>query len=204
LSAIFDGKISDFMTQYQTGGKLFIFSAPSGSGKTSIVKAILQKSPFLDFSISCTTRPPRADEMDGKDYHFISVEQFQQLIRDDAFAEWEMVYEGRYYGTLKSEIQRIHYTGKHVVFDVDVEGGLNLKKLYGLDALAFFIKPPSLAVLEERLRARNTESEDMLRIRLEKARKELAYASYFDMVILNDKLEEAVEEALKHIQAFLS
>jgi len=192
------------MTQYQTGGKLFIFSAPSGSGKTSIVKAILQKSPFLDFSISCTTRPPRADEMDGKDYHFISVEQFQQLIRDDAFAEWEMVYEGRYYGTLKSEIQRIHYTGKHVVFDVDVEGGLNLKKLYGLDALAFFIKPPSLAVLEERLRARNTESEDMLRIRLEKARKELAYASYFDMVILNDKLEEAVEEALKHIQAFLS
>lgn len=183
-------------------GKLFIFSAPSGSGKTSIVKALLSRDPSLAFSVSCTTRLPRPGEKNGVDYFFISPQEFQTKINEGAFAEWEMVYDNLYYGTLRSEVERLRTMGRHVVFDVDVEGGLNLKKLYGSEALAFFVKPPSLESLEQRLRARNTESENMLKIRFEKARKELEYEKLFDRTVLNDNLDEAVEYVFNEINNF--
>lgn len=190
------------MSDPPSKGKLFIFSAPSGSGKTSIVKALLARDPSLAFSVSCTTRAPRPGELNGVDYYFITPEEFQKKIEEGAFAEWEMVYKDLYYGTLRSEVERLRTEGRHVVFDVDVEGGLNLKKLYGGEALAFFVKPPSLEVLEQRLRARNTESEEMVKIRFEKARKELEYENLFDRVILNDNLEEAVENAFREMNSF--
>lgn len=190
------------MPEPPSKGKLFIFSAPSGSGKTSIVKALLARDPSLAFSVSCTTRAPRPGEKDGVDYYFITPEEFKKKIEEGAFAEWEMVYKDLYYGTLRSEIERLRTEGHHVVFDVDVEGGLNLKKLYGAEALAFFVKPPSLEVLEQRLRARNTESEEMVKIRFDKARKEMSYENFFDRVILNDNLEEAVEKAFREMNIF--
>ncbi len=177
-------------------GKLIIFSAPSGSGKTTIVKQLLANNPNLGFSISACTRDKRGrDEKDGQDYYFLSPEEFRQKINDDAFVEWEEVYPGAYYGTLKSEIERIWASGKHVIFDVDVKGGLALKNYYKDRALAVFVKVPSLEVLEERLRSRGTETEEALSKRIFKMKFEWAFQDKFDVVLLNDNLQEAVTNA---------
>lgn len=184
-------------------GKLIIFCAPSGSGKTTIVHRLLQRIPELRFSVSATTRPAREGEIHGKDYYFISEQEFRQRIDNNEFAEWEMVYQGRYYGTLKSEVQSIWSSGHHVIFDVDVKGGMQLKKLYGPLALGVFVMPPSIEILESRLRSRGTETEDTLKTRLEKAVHELTYYSEFDYVLHNNNLETAVEEALMAVNKFL-
>lgn len=177
-------------------GKAIIFSAPSGSGKTTIVKHLLENNPDLGFSISASTRDKRGrKEQDGKDYYFLSPEEFKKKIDNDEFIEWEEVYEGNYYGTLKSEIQRIWYAGKDVIFDVDVKGGLALKKYFGENALAVFVKVPSLEILEERLVARGTESHASLSQRLFKANFEMTFADKFDVVLVNEKLEKSLAEA---------
>lgn len=185
-------------------GKLIIFSAPSGAGKTTIVKHLLKKYPDkLSFSISASTREPRGDEEDGKDYYFMSKEDFLHRVAHQEFVEFEEVYSGTFYGTLNSEIERIWTSGKHVVFDLDVIGGLRLKKKFGDQALAIFVEPPSLDVLEKRLRGRGTDSEEKLRERIEKADKELIYAKDFDVILHNDSLEKACLEAEKLIEDFL-
>ncbi|CAM3880376.1 guanylate kinase [Aquirufa aurantiipilula] len=177
-------------------GKLIIFSAPSGSGKTTIVKELIKNNSNLGFSISACTRDKRGrSEENGKDYYFLTPEEFRQKINEDAFVEWEEVYPGAYYGTLKSEIERIWASGKHVIFDVDVKGGLALKKYYGDRALAIFVKVPTLEILEERLRSRGTESEEALSKRIFKMKFEWSFQSQFDVILVNDKLEEAIEEA---------
>lgn len=158
----------------------------------------------LAFSISASTRECREDEVDGRDYYFLTVADFIKKIENDEFVEWEMVYEGRYYGTLRSEIQRIWSEGKHVIFDVDVEGGLALKERFGDLALGIFVMPPSVEVLEERLRGRGSETDDTIMMRLGKAVKELSYALEFDVIIRNDDLETAVNEAQEAISEFLS
>jgi guanylate kinase len=183
--------------------KLIIISAPSGAGKTSIVKRLLQAGLKIEFSISACSRHPRPGEVDGRDYYFIPVNEFRRKIRDQAFIEWEEVYQGQFYGTLKSEVNRIWSKGNHVIFDVDVKGGLNIKKLYQEHALAIFIMPPSIEVLEERLRNRHTESEADLKKRIGKAKSEMAYASQFDRVVVNDDLEKAVDETIAIIDSFL-
>ena len=185
-------------------GKLFVFSAPSGSGKTTIVKHLLdQENLNLAFSISATSRAPRGEEVDGKDYYFISLKEFKNKIKNDKFIEWEEVYTNHYYGTLKEEIMQIWDSGKSVVFDVDVIGGLNLKKFFAEDALAIFVQPPSLEILEERLRSRATESEEKIKQRLAKAKRELAKAHDFDTILVNNKLEEAFKEAEELVVNFL-
>ena len=188
-----------------TKGKLLVFSAPSGSGKTTIVRHLLAQPDLnLEFSISCTTRAPRGEEIDEKDYYFISWDEFKKHIKAEEFVEWEEVYTDNFYGTLKSELERIWGNGHHVVFDVDVIGGLNLKKQFGTKALAIFVQPPSYAELENRLRFRSTESEEKIQQRMNKANKELAYASEFDHILINDNLEKAIEEAMFKIQEFLT
>lgn len=184
-------------------GKVIIVSAPSGAGKTSIVKHVLELLPELRFSISATTRTKRDGEVNGKDYHFLSVDDFKKGIRRDAFLEWEEVYANQFYGTLKSEIQRIWDEGKVVIFDVDVKGGLNIKKYFGDNALAIFVEPPTVQELENRLRKRGTETEESLRKRVEKAEYELSFAPQFDKIILNDNLDDAREEMLQTIREFL-
>lgn len=185
-------------------GKLIIFSAPSGAGKTSIVHKLMQLMPDkLAFSVSACTRKQRKGEVHGKDYYFLSLEEFKENIAKEAFVEWEEVYENGFYGTLKSEIDRIRNSGKNVLFDVDVEGGLSLKRIYKKDALAIFILPPNEDILEERLRGRGTEDEESLQKRLSKAKKELSYYTRFDKVILNDILEHAVEEAKLCVEKFI-
>ena len=184
-------------------GKLIIFSAPSGSGKTTIVHHLLEQDLPLSFSVSACTRAPRDNEQHGKDYYFMPVEEFKRLIKKDEFIEWEEVYKDHFYGTLKSELTRIWNQERHVVFDVDVAGGVNLKKQFTDQALALFIKPPSISVLKERLENRSTDSPEKIRIRIEKAEKELEFADQFDLVIVNDKLEEAVKEAHNAISDFL-
>lgn len=184
-------------------GKLLIISAPSGAGKTTLVKHLLENLNAVEFSVSCATRTPREGETNGKDYYFISKEEFIQKIENDEFAEWEEVYEGSFYGTLKSEIQRIWAKEKSVIFDIDVVGGLNLKKLYPENSLSVFIMPPSVNELEKRLRARNTENEDKLRLRIEKAENELILAPKFDTIILNDDLEKSKKEILSLVSGFL-
>lgn len=186
-----------------TPGKLIIFSAPSGAGKTSIVRQLMQDMPNLAFSVSACTREQRPGEINGKDYYFLTIDEFKQKIANNEFVEWEEVYANGFYGTLRSEIENIRNSGKHVLFDVDVEGGLNLKKIYGSDALAIFVQPPSVDVLEARLRGRGTESEESLKKRLDKAIKELDYYPKFDVVILNDVLAEAVAEARQKIDTFI-
>ncbi len=177
-------------------GKLIIFSAPSGSGKTTIVKQLLANNPNLGFSISACTRDKRGrSEQDGQDYYFLTPDEFRKKIDEDAFVEWEEVYPGAYYGTLKSEIERIWASGKHVIFDVDVKGGLALKNYYKERALAIFVKVPSLEILEDRLRSRGTESEESLSKRIFKMKFEWAFQDKFDVVLVNDQLEEAVMEA---------
>ena len=185
-------------------GKAIIFSAPSGAGKTTIVKSLLANKLPLSFSISACSRQKRENEINGKDYHFLSIEDFKQKINEQAFIEWEEVYENNYYGTLKSEIKRIWNDKKHVVFDVDVVGGLNLKKHFGNNALAIFIQPPSMDVLIERLRNRATESEASLNKRINKAKHEMTYSPSFDSIIINDQLEKTIEVAEKKVKDFLN
>ncbi len=176
--------------------KCLIFSAPSGAGKTTIVHFLLGKISDLSFSISACSRDPRINEKDGVDYHFLGIKGFKQKIKENAFLEWEEVYDDNFYGTLRSEIERIWSLGKTVIFDVDVVGGLALKNIFGENALAVFVKPPSYEELENRLRYRSTESEDKIKMRMEKAHRELAMAETFDYVLVNDDLEFACEEAL--------
>lgn len=177
-------------------GKAIIFSAPSGSGKTTIVKHLLQENPDLGFSISASTRDKRGrTEQDGKDYHFLSPEEFKEKLDRKEFIEWEEVYEGNFYGTLKSEIERIWNSGKNVIFDVDVKGGLNLKKYFGDKALSIFVKVPSIEVLTARLNDRGTESEESLSRRLFKANFEMSFQDQFDVVLVNEELHRSLAEA---------
>lgn len=185
-------------------GKLIVFSAPSGSGKTTIVRALLKRPELnLAFSISATSRPPRGEEVDGKNYYFLSQKEFEQNIRDGAFLEWEEVYPGQHYGTLLEEVNRLLEEGKNVVFDIDVIGGLNIKKQFNDEALALFVQPPSIEVLAQRLEQRGTESSEKIHMRLEKARLELSQAPNFDHAVINESLDQAIEQAheliLNHI-----
>jgi guanylate kinase len=186
-------------------GKIIIFSAPSGAGKTTIVKHLLDVNPQLSFSISACTRDKRGrTEENGKDYYFITPEDFKQKIGNDEFVEWEEVYEGAFYGTLKSEVERIWKSGKHVILDVDVKGGLSIKHFYKERALAVFVKPPSIDELAKRLTARNTDSTSSISSRVFKAKFELSFEDQFDTVIVNDDLEKACREAEKLVNEFLS
>lgn len=185
-------------------GKCIIFSAPSGAGKTTIVHHLLEQSLGLEFSVSACSRMPRPNEIDGKDYQFLGLEGFKQKIKENAFVEWEEVYTNNFYGTLKSEMERIWSQGKTVIFDVDVIGGLNIKTQFKENALAIFVQPPSYEELEKRLRNRSTESEDKINQRMSKAKKELAFSSEFDLVLINDNLEEACVKAKQLVTTFLS
>lgn len=185
-------------------GKAIIFSAPSGSGKTTIVRHLLKTCDYLDFSISATTRPRRADrEIDGKDYYFLSLADFKQKIAKKELVEWEEVYNGNFYGTLKSEINRLWSTGKHVVFDVDVQGGLKLKQHFKEKSLAIFVRVKNVNVLEKRLRHRNTESEMNIKKRLAKAEHEMTFENGFDHILVSDKLEQTLNTAEKLVFDFV-
>ncbi|MDP3354225.1 MAG: guanylate kinase [Flavobacteriaceae bacterium] len=185
-------------------GKLIVFSAPSGSGKTTIVHHLLTYPELmLDFSISATSRPARGEEIDGKDYYFISADQFKNHIENNDFVEWEEVYHDNFYGTLKSEINRIWSTGKNVIFDIDVKGGLNIKKQYPEETLAIFVQPPSIEEMEIRLRNRQTDTEEKIVERVAKAAKEIGYAKDFDVILLNDDLETAKKSAYNLVAEFL-
>jgi guanylate kinase len=185
-------------------GKLLIFCAPSGSGKSTIVQHLMQQNFGLAFSISATSREPRPGELHGREYYFISPEQFREKIENHEFIEWEEVYPDQYYGTLKSEVERIWKQGQHALFDIDVQGGLNLKKAYDSKALAIFVQPPSLEVLEQRLRSRGTDDEASLQKRIGKAELELSFAHRFDRILVNDSLEKALAEAKSMVSDFLS
>jgi guanylate kinase len=186
-------------------GKAIIFSAPSGSGKTTIVKYLLQHNPDLGFSISASTRDKRGrKETNGVDYYFLSPEEFKKKIDEDAFIEWEEVYAGNFYGTLKSEIERLWAEGKNVIFDVDVKGGIALKKYFGDKALSIFVKVPSIEVLKQRLNERGTESEESLSRRLFKAKFEMTFQDKFDVVLLNEELEKSTAEAQRLYNHFKS
>lgn len=182
---------------------MIIVSAPSGAGKTTIVKRLLEADLGLRFSVSACSRPMRPKEVNGKDYYFMSVEEFKNKINDEAFLEWEEVYKDQYYGTLHSEIERIWALGQHVIFDVDVKGGLNIKKQYPENSMALFIQPPSVEVLEDRLRKRSTDNEESIRKRIGKAVYEMGFAGQFDHIIINEDLETAVEEAIQLSRKFL-
>lgn len=184
-------------------GKLIIFSAPSGAGKTTIVQYLLSIFPEISFSISCTTRLKRENEVNGKDYYFLTEKEFNEKIKNNEFIEYEEVYKGRFYGTLHSEIERLWNQGKHVIFDIDVKGGINLKKQFKDRALAIFIAPPSLKDLEKRLKNRNTENSESLQTRLQKADEELSFAKNFDAIIINDNLEKAQNKAKILVENFL-
>lgn len=184
-------------------GKCVIFSAPSGAGKTTIVRYLLRNLDELAFSISAASRKPRGREENGIDYHFFSVGAFKEKIESDEFVEWEEVYKDNFYGTLKAEVLRKWETGKTVLFDVDAIGGLNLKRIFGEKALAIFIKPPSLFVLEQRLKNRRTETPEQIKIRLDKANEELSHAEKFDYVLLNDNLEKACYEIKAIVADFI-
>lgn len=187
----------------EANGKCVIISAPSGAGKTTIVHHLIARDLGLAFSVSATSRERRAHEVDGKDYFFITEAEFKERIANDAFVEWEEVYPGQYYGTLRSEIERIWADGHHPIFDVDVEGGLNLKKFFGEQALALFVAPPSMAALGERLRNRGTETEESLARRLSKAAHELTYADRFDAVVVNDDRDRACADAVERVTSFV-
>lgn len=184
-------------------GKLIIFSAPSGAGKTTIVRHLLQQNLGLEFSISATSRAMRHNETDGKDYYFLTVEEFRNKIDNHEFLEWQEVYPGDFKGTLKSEIERIRNAGKHVLFDVDVVGGCNIKKYYGNEALAIFVQPPSVEELRQRLISRSTDAPEVIEKRMAKAEYELSFASKFDCIIVNKNLEKAFEDAEQCIRKFI-
>ncbi len=184
-------------------GKLIIFSAPSGSGKSTIIQSLLNKDLNLSFSISATSRAPRGTEQNGVEYYFITPDEFKARIANDEFLEYEEVYAGKFYGTLKSEVERILNSGKNVIFDVDVVGGLNIKKYYGDQALALFIQPPSIEELEKRLKSRATDAPEVIANRIAKAEYELSFAPRFDKIIVNDILEKAQADAYHLIRQFL-
>lgn len=185
-------------------GKLIVFSAPSGSGKTTIVKYLLaQEELNLEFSISATSREPRGTEVDGRDYYFLNLKEFKSKIKNDEFLEWEEVYRDNFYGTLKSEVERIWSNGKNVIFDIDVVGGLDIKNIYPEKTLAVFVKPPSIEELKIRLKKRETESMDKINMRVAKASIELATAPQFDHIIVNNDLNTALEEAYALVSDFV-
>jgi len=185
-------------------GKLIIFSAPSGSGKSTIIRYLIRHDLPLRFSVSATSRAPRAGEKEGVDYYFLTPEEFREKVAAAEFLEYEEVYPGLFYGTLKSEVERMLAAGEHVVFDVDVVGGCNIKRCYGDRALSIFIRPPSIAVLQQRLEGRNTDSPEVIHERLLKATRELGFAEEFDVIILNDTLAEAEAKAFRIILQFLN
>ena len=186
-------------------GKLIVFSAPSGSGKTTIVRHLLGLEDLnLEFSISAATRDPRGEEVNGKDYYFMSAEEFKKHIKNEDFVEWEEVYRDNFYGTLKSEVERIWSQGKNVIFDIDVAGGLRIKSKFPEETLAVFVKPPSVDELKRRLKERSTESEDKINMRIAKAHVELATAPQFDTIIKNYDLDTAKQEAYELVKAFVS
>lgn len=185
-------------------GKLIIFSAPSGSGKTTLVRHILKTLPdHIEFSISATSRPKRGVEENGKDYYYLSVDEFKEKVANNEFLEWEEVYAGTHYGTLKIEVERIWAKGKAVIFDIDVEGGLNLKNQYKHDSIGIFVMPPSIKILEERLHSRSTDNKESIARRISKAEKELKTAKLFDVFILNENLDEAFVKAEEIVKGFL-
>ncbi len=184
--------------------KLLIFTAPSGAGKTTITRHLLKTFDFLAFSVSATTRDPRPHEEEGVHYYFLSKKAFKKKIKTKEFVEWEEVYEDQYYGTLKSEVERLWKKDKHILFDIDVEGAKEVKKEYGDQALAIFINPPSKEVLIERLKSRKTEDEKSLKKRIKKATKELKYANKFDKILVNDVLEVALKDAEKLVLDFVN
>ncbi len=184
-------------------GKCLIVSAPSGAGKTTIVHHLVGRGLGLEFSISATSRPRRGQEQEGKDYFFLTADEFRARIDAGVFVEWEEVYPGRYYGTLRSEVERIWAQGRHPVFDVDVVGGLRLKEIFGHRSFALFVAPPSIDALERRLHTRGTETIESLRTRMDKAALELTYSKHFDHVLLNDELHRACEEAYQVVRTFL-
>jgi len=184
-------------------GKLLIFSAPSGAGKTTLVRYLMSKLPDMEFSVSACSRKARKGESNGIDYYFLTAYEFRKKIDGNEFVEWEEVYEDHYYGTLLSEVERIRNLGKHVVFDVDVKGGVNIKKQFGDEALAVFVKPPTVEALKERLLDRNTETSETLKKRLDRAVFELGFENRFDVIIVNDDLETAKTETLKVVKDFV-
>lgn len=183
--------------------KLILFTAPSGAGKTTIVHRLLNADSRLAFSVSATTRKKREKETDGKDYYFLSEQEFKTRVGKGDFVEWEEVYAGHFYGTLKSEVERLAANGKAILFDIDVKGALNIKRQYGDSAFAIFVQPPSLEILKERLRRRKSENDESLTKRMERAEYEMSFADKFDTVVVNDNLEHAVEEAKQKIGRFL-
>lgn len=188
-----------------SNGKLIVFSAPSGSGKTTIVKHLLKQPELnLEFSISATSRNKRGEEINGKDYYFLSAKEFISKIKADEFLEWEEVYRDNFYGTLKTEVERIWALGKHVIFDIDVSGGLRIKRKFPEQTLAVFVKPPSIDELKIRLKKRKTENEDKINMRVAKASAELATAPLFDVIIENDSLDKALNEAYTLVNNFVN
>jgi guanylate kinase len=186
-------------------GKLIVFSAPSGSGKTTIVRHLLDIEDLnLEFSISATSREKRGEEINAKDYYFLSAKEFKNKIKNDEFLEWEEVYRDNFYGTLKTEVERIWAKGKNVIFDIDVSGGLRIKRKFPNETLAVFVKPPSIDELKIRLKKRKTESEDKINMRVAKASAELATAPLFDVIVVNDNLENALEDAYNHVNTFIN
>jgi guanylate kinase len=185
-------------------GKLVIFSAPSGSGKTTIVKKMIEQEELkLKFSVSACSRKKRENETHGKDYFFLSIEEFKKSVENNEFAEWEEVYENMFYGTLKNEIQRITDSGFNAIFDVDVAGALSIKKIYGNNAISIFVMPPSIQELEKRLRLRSSETEESIKRRISKAEYELAFSNKFDKIVINDKLNIAIKESKNIIKEFI-
>jgi len=183
--------------------KLIILSAPSGAGKSTIINALMQKDLNLEFSISACNRAPRKGEKHAVDYYFLSTQEFKEKIEQDAFIEWEEVYDKHYYGTLKSELERVESRGNHMIFDIDIVGGLNIKKQFGDQALALFIMPPSIAELERRLRSRATDSEENILKRIAKAEDEMAQSDLFDEIVINENIEDAIKNTKLKIKAFL-
>lgn len=185
-------------------GKLIIFSAPSGSGKSTLINYLMQQDLPLSFSVSATSRSPRGSEQHGKEYYFLTVDEFRTRIANGEFLEYEEVYPGKFYGTLKSEVERLRNAGRHVIFDVDVVGGVNIKQFYGDEALSIFIQPPSIEALRTRLIGRATDAPEVIATRVAKAEEELTYATQFDKIVINDILEEAQQEVLSLVGKFIA